>query len=48
MSKFVDVIEKVVTNSKIKTFKFDRSMSSFCEKPWEYFIIFDLTHDILL
>jgi hypothetical protein len=33
MSKIVDVKEKVVTNSKIKVFKFDQIVSDFWEKP---------------
>jgi hypothetical protein len=44
----MDVREKVLTNSKTKAFKFDRPVSGYWEKPWEYFVISDLTHNVLL
>jgi hypothetical protein len=51
MSKIVDDREerkKIVINSKTKAFKFDRPMSGSWEKLWEYSVISDLSHDVLL
>jgi hypothetical protein len=43
----MDVREKVVTNSKIKAFKFDRPVSSFWENSSEHIVNFYLAHDVL-